>query len=497
MSKNTRFLGCCGFAAVFCLTIGVLGLVLVPSVIKSGIADMRRITSADSPLYESWQDSDKATDKVYMSVYFHNLTNANDVVNGAMPTLTTVGPYVYLEHKLKPVDSISWHPNGTVSYTYTTTYTFMPAMSINKDDGRKLTEGDRITNTNLGLIFALAKMRDSPAALNGFLNFANVVLGMSPYYPTYNVTEWLFGWSEPLTVGAKTPGLIGGESASATKPTAIYSGKHGHMPGLSASDSFGDLTLWAGQHNLSIWGDEYANMINGSDGTFFHSDVQNDDVLTCFVDQIQRCGDLVYYDDLVLHGVTLKRFVLAEHTLRQSLAFKMPQDGFIPVPGTPVFMTLPYYLHASQAGVNITLDGMKPGEIHCNRRERADCEIIMGVEPMSGFVMSARKRLVMNVMQPGPVQFQNIFKQNVTLAQTSRLSKTWFPIAIVEEGASASKKTCDKFIHSVYVPLRVGRYGGITLLVVFVVIMITMPVYVYRQKKQKEEIAYEEQPLIN
>lgn len=45
---------------------------------------------------------------------------------------------------------------------------------------------------------------------------------------------------------------------------------------------------WDGNMNLTYWGDEYANMINGTDASQFAPDVQDSTILQVYVDSIFR-----------------------------------------------------------------------------------------------------------------------------------------------------------------------------------------------------------------
>jgi hypothetical protein len=132
------------------------------------------ITGPDSLMYDAWVDPVAACVPLYRKFSWFNVTNAKAVVNGSeIPNLVIVGPYTYLERRRKDPDSITWFPNGTVGYRYTTHYEFAPALSIDRETGRQLdptTDIIHIMNIPLyGIAYRLAQL---PTIVQQFGNFS-------------------------------------------------------------------------------------------------------------------------------------------------------------------------------------------------------------------------------------------------------------------------------------------------------------------------------------
>ncbi|ELR22174.1 CD36 family protein [Acanthamoeba castellanii str. Neff] len=109
--------------------------------IKSGIYDQVIIDSPEATNYKHWQNtyaSDAPT--LYIAAHFYNITNLEDVRNGALPIVKEVGPYVYWNKK--DLIDIEWLEGGNkVKYNTMTRYVFLPELSVGPDT-------DVIVNTN-------------------------------------------------------------------------------------------------------------------------------------------------------------------------------------------------------------------------------------------------------------------------------------------------------------------------------------------------------------
>ena len=86
------------------------------------------VLSPDSYSYDMWKELPMP---MYMSLYFFNVTNSDDIENrvpGVKPKLEEVGPYIYRQYQFMNVSS--WNDdNDTVTYMQNKYWTFQPKMS--------------------------------------------------------------------------------------------------------------------------------------------------------------------------------------------------------------------------------------------------------------------------------------------------------------------------------------------------------------------------------
>ena len=499
MRKSVIGYACTSFLVIVFTTLGFLGQFFMPGYVQSQVEAAVKLTSPESTLFNTWQNPGKQGNDIYQAIYIFNLTNAPQVAeNGETPQFERIGPYMYLEHRIKPKDSIGWFVNGSVQYGYRTTYEFVPSLSIYK--GRQLSEDDNITHVNIA-VFGVAQQAqgagtNAPAVWEAMSFFMD--LEKTPIFLTHSAKNLTWGYTDPLlsTLKILQPTLSPlvqlfnpDDPTSYQMPSECYTGGGpGHLPNRSIEDSVQSMTMWIGMRSLPYYFDDqgnldlYANMINGTDATQFHPNVKNTDTLYAFVDSIYRSGYMTYLEDVVLHGVTLKRFVLAEEMLQpytqnpDNKPFQIKNRAIMPLPNLPIFITKAMFLDADMSVINVTIDNHNPPS---QERERDD--VFIDVEPMSGAVFSAQKRLQLNVYLT-PLRWKNASGVDQVISVTANLPTTYFPIVHVNEYGIASEKVCNDFISSVYTPLRVGKYGGVGSFVVAALLVVAMGITSFRSR---------------
>mmetsp|Transcript_24776 Transcript_24776/g.69400 ORF Transcript_24776/g.69400 Transcript_24776/m.69400 type:complete len:851 (-) Transcript_24776:103-2655(-) len=186
----------CG--AVFAMVLGAIVFALalglffgVPVFVDSQIKATTVVSGPDSTSYDTWVDlCDETVDMplppVYMNYTFYNFTNYYDfILNGSVPNVEAIGPYVYRECK-KKVD-IEFSDTGE-EVTYSVNYTYYWQEDMNPG----LSEDDLIVTVNpvvLSLISLFGSEHTLAAALlNPYVNamgdfFTNV-------FPFVNVNTY-------------------------------------------------------------------------------------------------------------------------------------------------------------------------------------------------------------------------------------------------------------------------------------------------------------------
>ena len=98
------------------LAFGLAAVPAIDSIMASVIAKDVAISSTSSQFYPLWSNSSKVP--MYMTFYMFNLTNPAAVLQGAKPYVEVVGPFNYLETRIK--HNPKWSPDNTrLTYTYT------------------------------------------------------------------------------------------------------------------------------------------------------------------------------------------------------------------------------------------------------------------------------------------------------------------------------------------------------------------------------------------
>ena len=175
----------------------------------------------------------------------------------------------------------------------------------------------------------------------------------------------------------------------------------------------GDLTLigqfvqWDGHEGrLDTWRppDSTCNMINGTEGLFFHPNLKEGENLTAFTDDAQRLVDLVYVGKVNHLGVEAFRYELANHTFYNASQYpdnacwgpyepgaKTPQGlfyvGATQYPEIPLYISYPHF-YGGDPSLLDCVEGLDPA------RERI---VKVDVEPITGAGIQFQKDLQLNV----------------------------------------------------------------------------------------------------
>ena len=117
-----------GFVLFVCATVAFF---ILPTFIANTISEDVAIASKDSKLYSGWMNPQSDGIDMYRRFTFFNITNPLEVGNlGVIPNFVMRGPFVYREVRQKDPASVRWFDNGSVAYTYTSTYFYEPSMSV-------------------------------------------------------------------------------------------------------------------------------------------------------------------------------------------------------------------------------------------------------------------------------------------------------------------------------------------------------------------------------
>ncbi|XP_068719309.1 lysosome membrane protein 2-like [Montipora capricornis] len=523
MSSN-RCCGCCSRKSLTCffalsgIVLLILGLTFnIGEVLQKWIQkniDEEVQLKADSLAFKEWKNTSVP---VYMKVFVFNVTNPDEVMKGeSIPNVTQIGPYSYRE--LRSNEVLDWNSDkSVVTFMPNRTYVFDTETSCAGCDDQI----DSFVTVNIPLLAVALKVKNTnltnyPNCLK-LLQFTatgwNVKL-----FQRKNVHELIWGYTDVLlgtlvsfkTKECPSSATEGASSFVQLQYNNTYYGISAVNTGQDDIQKVGQFTMWRNQRHLTWWSDQFANMINGTDGTQFAPSIKREDALYVFSPDICRSMSFKYESTVRFKQIELFRFLMPRDALKSGDIYP-PNKGFCVAPGClpsglmnislckpmnpPVVISGPHFYQGNESLLK-TVNGLHP--------MKSAHETYLDVEPLTGIVMRAVKRVQVNVA----------LESVDTLTETTGKFKSVFlPVLFLEESAEITDEKAEEFRNNVYKSLiicKVVEYfliatGLLCLLAAFVLlfVIISCDENGTRQDKQpliakqsKKGTRQEKQPLI-
>lgn len=419
---------------------------------------------------------------IYMQFYFFNLTNPLEVLDGDRPAVVQIGPYTYREYR--PMENVSFQENGTkVAAVNPKTYIFQRNMSRGP-------ETDVIRTVNIPAMTVMEMFKDNALAANIISSYMRST--GEGLFITKTVKQLLWGYEDGLL---KALSLLEPDLDDVFglfyKTNGSNDGDYVFFTGQGNSKDFARVDTWNNKRSLDWWTSDECNMINGTNGAFFHPVVTKNETLYMFSSDLCRSLYAVYEKSVTVKGIPGYRFsppskVFANLTVNPDNAgFCVPAgnclgSGLLNVSackqGAPIIMSSPHFYQADEKFVKDVF-GMNP-----NKEEH---QTTIDINPLTGIVLQAAKRLQVNV-----------FVEKIpTFSQTQNVGTVVFPVVYLNESvliddASAVKLRAVMMEQNVVVNIPFMLIGiGVILGVVFMFLMC--------QQKVPESTAAERQPLLS
>lgn len=453
--------------------------------------------------YNSWVSPPTT---VYMQFYVFNYTNINDIITkNAKPKVVQLGPYSYRELRTNVVME---EDDYEITYLQNNSFVFDQETSC-----VNCTEYDIIQAPNIPVMTVFSKINDlginenssffkrwGMEAFNKLL-VADATCTMFMELPVYKllwgfespflkhlddlIPDWLKTLLPELNI---SPFIALQQNGTAG---ARANGNMTILTGLQNIDSVMQTTKWRGSNSTGFWRTKYGNMINGTDGSRFKPSLQKDDVIYIFVSQLCRSLYLNYEKDTSEFDIPLYRYtttfkLFQNHTGNpDNAAFCDPKGvcygtGLLPVGqcqagNPPVFMSSPHF-YQGYPGLWQAIDGLKPQkELH---------QTYLSVEPTTGIVMDAHKRLQINI---NAMKVPFLTQTDVFASKENML-----PVLYIHEFSTIDKPNAQKFKDEVMKPklyITIGEYSMIGLgSLLFIIGLILGARY---QRKKFRETKYE------
>jgi len=386
---------------------------------------------------------------LYAKFSFFNVTNKDEVTKkGKKPNLTEIGPFYYRYYHNK--FNVTWDGDEShVSYHLDTYYVYDKNLSIGDP------KNYNITTLNVPLLGLLLKLeaykkklleRELEEVIEVILQF----VGDHDLFYEKTAHELLWGYDDTVLELLKEFKLtdytvFALETNHSTNDSLGFSTVR---TGKYDPKLVGEFTQWNNLREIALWNSSEARKLDGTGGYVFHPNVQRHDVLRAFVAELYRSGDFVYSYDTKVHDINLYHYVVAPYELENASTYSrnygysaFGKPGVLNLTAVfpenlPIFVSKPHFLDADQSylqGVN----GLHPiRSIH---------DSFFEVEPLTGVVLHAAKRL----------QFNVLLKRDQRFEQLKEIPEsTMFPWFIATEESVITKLKADEFKAELLTPIR-------------------------------------------
>ncbi|KAM7439971.1 the CD36 [Porites harrisoni] len=487
-------MGCCSKKLwIICLSAsGVVLLALGLAFGVSGVFDKLINENVDkdvqlkagSLVYKEWI---KPSVPIYMKYFVFNVTNPNEVMEGLeIPNVTQIGPYSYRE--LRSNEVLNWSSDQSiVTFMPNRKFIFDPETSCDGCDDKN----DTFVTVNIPLLTLALKLKNID--LQNYSTCLPAVQMLANAYQvrlfqSKSVYDLLWGYTDPLlnTIVNVQSDACPRNSSKGVSPFVQLQGNNTYEGIIAMNTGQKDISkleqfiMWRGQTHLTWWSDKYANMINGTDGTQFAPRVLENDKLYVFSPDVCRSMYLTYEKTVTVKNIKLYRFIAPDKGYLSGDIYP-PNKGFCVPPrclptgllnvslcqpmNPPVVVSPPHFYQGNKSLLN-TVNGLDPVKSAHGTH--------LDVEPITGIVMQAAKRVQLNVA----LESVNTINQT-----TGKFKPVFLPVMFAAESALITDKKAEEFRSKVYGALRLLDIGQYALLGIGIVcILLAAVIFVYHKK---------------
>ncbi|XP_066507373.1 scavenger receptor class B member 1 isoform X2 [Hoplias malabaricus] len=402
-----------GLLVVGLLTV-VFGTVLVfvgPLIIDDQIVKNIEINPKNELSYTMWKDIPVP---FFMSIYFFNITNPDEILAGGKPEVKQRGPYVYSEKRWK--DNITFHANKTVSYREYRQYFFEESMSVGD-------ESDVVTIPNMLVLGASVMMENMPFAVRALMSLTFSSYDEGPFL-TKTVGELMWGYDSKLVdfLNQYFPGMlpISGKFGLFAEFNNSNTGLFTVFTGQGDISKVHNVDTWNGLKQVNYWSSEQCNMINGTAGQMWPPFMTTESTLPFYSPDACRSMELVYHRPGTMEGIPVYRFV-APKTLFANGSDYPPNEGFCPCRQSgllnvstcrhksPVYISHPHFYNGDPA-LKDTVKGLSPNE--------EEHGLFIDIHPETGIPMNVSIKLQLNLL----------IKRVPGITQTGKIAEVVMPM---------------------------------------------------------------------
>ncbi|KAG5684952.1 hypothetical protein PVAND_014159 [Polypedilum vanderplanki] len=443
-----------------------IGFYLFPMLIKSNIDGLN--LKKDSDIRKIWE---KTPFPLTFKVYIFNLTNPLEVVEGKMPHVQQIGPYVFDEWKSKNVLSEN-EQDDTITSELVSTYIFRPDLTKN------LTGDEIVTVPHPILMGAtIGAQRDRAPLLPIIVQaFQQIFLPEGTPFLNVKVMDLLFNGvgidcdREEMEAGIVCGQLPTEKGINKVNETYFTISMFGDKNGTSAGKfkinrgikdikKLGEILTVDDKSEGTAYKGE-CNKIQGTDGTIFAPYHAKSDVFWSYSPIFCRSLGPIYKFDASYNSVPTAVYSINFDDLksdpkmhcycRQQDPQKCPPKGTVDVytcMGVPLIISKPHFLDADKKLLT-GVKGLKPS--------RKDHDNNLQFEMITGTPVSVKNRIMFS-MQIEKVEEFDLMKN---------MEPVILPFFWIEESLDLDKKLTNVMRFGLYLTstiMSVIKYGGLLL----------------------------------
>ncbi|KAJ8687777.1 hypothetical protein QAD02_023571 [Eretmocerus hayati] len=480
MDQNMKI----GIGGVSLFVFGVaFGWVIFPQILDSQIHTFIALKPG-SPTRDLWS---KFPFFIEYKIYLFNVTNADDVSNGAKPILQEVGPYFFEEWHEK-TDLFDRLDDDTLEYSVKRKWIFRPDLS------EGLTGKEEVILPHVFILATvMSTLREKPH-LMPLVNTAINSIFRNPesLFMKVKAMDMIF---DGIPIDCTVTDLTGSIACTMIKKEAdslmkdgdnrykfSLLGVHNNTPtkartrvlrGVKNMMDVGLVTEYQGKKTIDKWNDPYCDTINGTDGTIFHPFRDESEDVIFFTGEICRTMTATFMEKSHAAGMQTNRYtIMIDDTVPSQKCYcpsniNCPKKGIMDLyecVGAPVIVSHAHFYTADEDYINM-VDGMEPSkEKH---------ETFLDFDPVSGAPLSARSRFQLNM----PI------KSVEKIPIMANLPDVLLPIVWMEEGLEVPDFLVDevKKMHTFITFAGCLKW----LMVLAGLIMSVVAGYMYNQSSQK------------
>ncbi|RWS27824.1 lysosome membrane protein 2-like protein [Leptotrombidium deliense] len=231
----------------------------------------------------------------------------------------------------------------------------------------------------------------------------------------------------------------GGNFSLFAVKNGTFEGKYTAKTGTKKLNEIGQVIKWNGESKLNCWEGDKCNEIKGTEGLMFHPFLSRNETLLAFGPELSRSLALKYDKDNSIHGIPTYRYIIS-NDFTEAPRYSNITDCFCyfesdPIDlckytalfdmrrclsGAPLVLSLPHFYMSNESLIK-SVNGMSPStDKH---------ETFLNLDPLTGFTLSARKALQMNVF----------IKQSYGITILDKLPTGFYPLLWMQEGATVPK----------------------------------------------------------
>ncbi|KNC20910.1 hypothetical protein FF38_00324 [Lucilia cuprina] len=400
------------------------------------------------PNSETRQMWEKFPIPVMFSIYVFNITNPQDVENGAKPKLKETGPFVFEEWKDK-YDIADISEEDAVEFNMRNTFIFRPDLGLSGEEV--------ITMPHPLIQFVSISIKREKAAMLDMIaqGLQDIFEPKSAFIQAPFMDVFFRGFdvicsesnsfaASAICLNFHTGSVKGARQINETHFKFSLLGASNHSDagrfkvsrGIKNNRMLGQVLEFEGDEELNVWPGEECNKLKGTDSTIFAPLMKPSEGLWTFSPDLCRSLGPQYQKKVIYNGIPAFRYTMdfgdvknepENHCFCKDYPDNCPAKGTMDLSlcnETPMVASMPHFLNADPKLLE-DVEGLQPDE-----RKHG---IYIDFEIISGTPLSIAKRLQFN-LDVEPIE---------ELPVMSKLKPLVMPLFWVEEAVDLDKTFTD------------------------------------------------------